>query len=948
MPQTASSVGLPGTRRTLIVAAAVLLAAAAGPSYSSHGERPLYTIASIAAPPRIDGRLDDSGWQTATRTGPFVLMGTAEAPTQETRAWAAYDNRALYVAFECIEARMADIIAQRTVRDSDVWEDDCVEVFLAPRRDQGRYLHFVVNAINTQYDEREALNAASWNGEWQSAATKAVDRWTVELAIPFSSLGVSAPSMLEAWGINLAREEKPHREFSEISPTVGSFHDVAQFADFVFAGPEAVTASVISTGAPFLGEHKAELRVRNNGARPARATLWAEVPGLREARTSVELPPFDSRTVTVPYEVYAEGDLGLMLSVADASGRGVLRSTSVSFRVEPNLARVKEIQRGLDRLREPASKRGLAIELDKTTREAERLVALAQDRKRWESGNRGDWARLTALVERLDVRANRARLRALTTNPNAGYAVGVETPLRKIRPDDPYQGPVGVAAEVWLCRNEYEPVQVVVLALDKTLARVRVSATDLVGPSGARIGSHHVALNLVGFVQTRKPAYAVGRVGWFPDPLMDIQPFDVKPDGFQPVWATVYCPSTAPAGDYTGEIVIKPDNAGETRVPLIAHVWDFALPKETHLKTAFALFESEIAAWYKYDRVPDDVRLRYYDFLLRHRINPTNIYSSAPVPAAKDMSFCISRGLNAFNIKCVGYADTLERRRAEVEEIRRYAQFLKEQGWFDGAYVYGFDEIQRPDYPKLREMYGMIREASPGLPRVCTVVPNEDLKGYVDIWVPLTASYNHETALRYRAAGDHVWWYICCGPHHPYANWFVDYPATDPRLLFWMNWKYGTDGFLYYALNMWQSNRMVEGLPGYLMPHEDAGARTAIAAGKRWPEVSWNTFTYSNFNGDGHLIYPGPGGKPLSSIRLECIRDGIEDYEYFYLLAGLAARLEGSDRYRVMVNAAKRLLSVEPQVVKSLTEYTDDPELVQRARLDLGNHIQAMSRAAGQ
>jgi hypothetical protein len=934
-------------RQARILAAAMLIAVAM-PSYSSRGEPPLYTIASIAAPPQINGRLDDPCWQTATRIGPFVVMGSAAPPAQETRAWAAYDNRALYVAFECLEDRMADITAQRTARDSEVWKDDCVEVFLAPMRDPGRYFHLVVNSINTKYDEREALNAASWNGEWQSAATKALDRWTVEIAIPFSSLGVAAPSMLEAWGLNLAREEKPHRELSEISPTIGSFHDVARFAEFVFAGPEALTASVISTGAPFLGQHGAEVRVRNNSARPARASLWAEVPGLREARTSVELGPFDSRMVTVPYEVYAEGDLELMLSGADASGRSVLRSTAVSFRVEPNLGRVRQIQRSLDRLRDPATKRGLAIELDKANREAERLAALAQDRKRWASGNRGDWARLTALVERLDVRANRVRLRTLTSDPATGYAIGVETPLRKIRPDAPYRGAVGLPAQVWLCRNEYEPVQVAVLALDRPLARVRVSVTDLVGPGGAHIRSHHVALNLVGFVQTRKPAYAVERVGWFPDPLMEVQPFDVKADGVQPVWVTVYCPATAPAGDYAGEIMIKPDNAAETRMPLIAHVWDFALPKETHLKTAFALSEGEIAAWYGYDRVPDEVRLRYYDFLLRHRINPTNIYSATPVPAAKDMSFCISRGLNAFNIKCVGYAGSPERRRAEVEEIRRYAQFLKEQGWFEGAYIYGFDEIRRADYPKLREMYGMIREACPGLPRVCTVVPNDDLKGFVDIWVPLTAAYNHETALRYRAAGDHVWWYICCGPHHPYANWFVDYPATDPRLLFWMNWKYGTDGFLYYCLNNWASNRMVKGLPVSRIPHDDPAARAAIAAGKRWPEVPWNTFTYSNFNGDGHLIYPGPGGKPLSSIRLECIRDGIEDYEYFYLLAGLAARLEGSERYRVMVNTAKRLLSIEPEVVKSLTEYTDDPEVVERARRDLGNHIQAMSRAAGQ
>ncbi|UCH36457.1 MAG: DUF4091 domain-containing protein, partial [Armatimonadota bacterium] len=414
----------------------------------------------------------------------------------------------------------------------------------------------------------------------------------------------------------------------------------------------------------------------------------------------------------------------------------------------------------------------------------------------------------------------------------------------------------------------------------------------------------------------------------------------------QPVWVTVYCPAAVPAGEYRGEIIIRPDNAPETRVPLVAHVWDFALPKETHLRTAFAFSEGGVAAWYGYDPVPTDVLLTWYDFLLRRRINPTNIYSSKPVPAAENMAFCASRGLNAFNIKCFGYPSAPEQRRAVVEEVRAYSELLRERGWFDLAYVYGFDEIRPANYPKLREMYGMIREAVPGLPRACTVVPNEELKGYVDIWVPLTAHYRHDIAEHYRAQGDEVWWYVCCAPHHPYANWFIDYPATDHRVLFWQNWKYGVNGFLYYALNRWHSNRLAQPPPGDLIPLDDPAARSAIAAGKRWPEVPWNTFTYSNFNGDGQLIYPGPNGNPLSSVRLECIRDGIEDYEYFHLLSQLTARLDGPERYHVIVKKAKALLSVEPLVVQSLTEYTDDPEMIQRARRALAEHIEIMRRAA--
>ena len=933
-------------RQALVATAVVLvILAVAMPAYCKARQPALYSIGPAEAPPRIDGRLDDPCWQVAPRMGPFALADGKTLPAQQTYAWAACDDRALYIAFECLEDRMADLAAERTARDSDVWRDDCVEVFVAPARGRERYFHFVVNSNGAQYDARGKLDAG-WDAEWQAGAARESDRWTAEVALPFAGLGVGAPDLLEAWRFNLTRHERPHNEVSALAPVGTNFHAPERFADLVFGGPQAVIVSVMSPGGLFLGSQEAQARVRNLGAEPARVVLWAEVQGIGQSRVTARIAPGGGEVVTVPYEVRTEGDLSLVIKAADASGRSLLRSAPLHSYVEPNQERLAEISRTLEGLREPAGARGLSNELEKLQTDAARLLSLAQDRERWARAGRSEWQRLASVVERLDWRASRLRLRAATADPESGYAIGVETPLRKIRPDKPYRGPVGVPAEVWLCRNEYEPVQVVVLALGEPLERVRAYATDLVGPGGARIRDHHVTPNLVGFVHTRRPPYEVEYVGWHPDPLMEMAPFDVKADGAQPIWITVFCPSVVPAGDYTGEIVIKPDNAAETRVPLIAHVWDFALPEQTHIKTAFALSEREIARWYGYDRVPDDVRLRYYDFLLRRRINPTDIYSSTPAPAAKDMAFCVSRGLNAFNIRCLRYSADPRERRAQADDVCRYAQFLKEQGWFEGAYIYGFDEVRPDDYRKLREVYGVIGDACPDLPRACAVAPNDQLRDYVDIWVPLTAHYDHETARRYRAAGDEVWWYICCGPHHPYANWFVDYPATDPRVLFWMNWKYGANGFLYHALNMWHSNRAVDGLPEYLIAHDDPAARAAIAAGKRWPQVPWNTFTYSDFNGDGHLIYPGPDGRPLSSMRLECIRDGIEDYEYFHLLSELTAALEGPARYDVLVRRAKALLGVEPWVVTSLTRYTRDPEMILRARRDLAEHIEKMSRAA--
>jgi hypothetical protein len=62
----------------------------------------------------------------------------------------------------------------------------------------------------------------------------------------------------------------------------------------------------------------------------------------------------------------------------------------------------------------------------------------------------------------------------------------------------------------------------------------------------------------------------------------------------------------------------------------------------------------------------------------------------------------------------------------------------------------------------------------------------------------LTPSFDPEKAARARAAGKQVWWYICCAPHHPSANMFIECSAIEGRLLMGaMSAKYRPDGFLY-------------------------------------------------------------------------------------------------------------------------------------------------------
>ena len=63
--------------------------------------------------PRIDGRLDDEAWKTASKLGPFQNFRMAsEALHTRTIAYMAYDETNLYVGFRCDEPQKQKLAAK--------------------------------------------------------------------------------------------------------------------------------------------------------------------------------------------------------------------------------------------------------------------------------------------------------------------------------------------------------------------------------------------------------------------------------------------------------------------------------------------------------------------------------------------------------------------------------------------------------------------------------------------------------------------------------------------------------------------------------------------------------------------------------------------------------------------------------------------------------------------
>jgi hypothetical protein len=145
-------------------------------------------------------------------------------------------------------------------------------------------------------------------------------------------------------------------------------------------------------------------------------------------------------------------------------------------------------------------------------------------------------------------------------------------------------------------------------------------------------------------------------------------------------------------------------------------------------------------------------------------------------------------------------------------------------------------------------------------------------------------------------------------------------------MVFWLAWKYGKTGFLYWGVEY----------------HGDPREMTADG-----PTEKYALGPANMGNGDGTLCYWGPQQEFYPSIRLNTIRDGIEDYEYFALARRLADEAERLGRSPEVVARTRRLLEVDERVVKRTDgspnfTYTLNPEDLLKARRDLADCILAL------
>jgi len=465
-------------------------------------------------------------------------------------------------------------------------------------------------------------------------------------------------------------------------------------------------------------------------------------------------------------------------------------------------------------------------------------------------------------------------------------------------------------------RGEYESFQIAIQAPTGGLNNVNASVSALTGPGGAVIAQSNISLFREHYVYVSQSSPNWGGsnqplgAGWYPDALIPFNdpstgkpiqgaqieavPFDLGGAQNQPLWVDIFVPRDATPGQYTGSFTVT-SNQGTASGSIVLTVWNFTLPMQPSLKSAFLLYPGQSLAADKE--------------LLRNRISPLHTD-----PAAQS-DLINNYGLNLAGLAYYSGAAYGNCSMSDPPSVADLTALAAQQQPSLMKLIYSADETNYcPALAPTIKAWARNLHAA-GIKNLVTAAPIADLfddgsgsgASAVDIWTVMPIGYDLSPALDAQALqhGDELWSYNALVQDDYSPKWLIDFAPINFRIQpGFISQSLNLTGLLYWRVDNWSSS-------------------------DPWNQVN-NTGTYSsnNYPGEGLLVYPGyqvgiDGVAP--SMRLKWLRDGIEDYEYVQMLKlaghasdalGLAASV-GPD-WRNWTRDVNKLLSVRAQIGQEL------------------------------
>lgn len=163
----------------------------------------------VAAPPKVDGVLDDDVWRDAPEIGDLRQKEphAGQPASERTIIKLVYTSDALYIGIKCYERHPKSMwVVKQMGRDQNLYSDDRIEITMDPMHDRRNGYQFVTNPVGGMMDLRSTENTnldSAWDGIWNVKTSTAADSWSAEFVIPFKTISFNPKA--RAWGFQFKR-----------------------------------------------------------------------------------------------------------------------------------------------------------------------------------------------------------------------------------------------------------------------------------------------------------------------------------------------------------------------------------------------------------------------------------------------------------------------------------------------------------------------------------------------------------------------------------------------------------------------------------------------------------------------------------------------------------------------------------------------------------------------
>jgi hypothetical protein len=414
---------------------------------------------------------------------------------------------------------------------------------------------------------------------------------------------------------------------------------------------------------------------------------------------------------------------------------------------------------------------------------------------------------------------------------------------------------------------------------------------------------------------------STGRKKHYPDPLVPYtESFSVEENMTKTLMVRFASNENTSSGEHKFKFAAVYGGKTLAEYNVSVNVWDFELPEVFTCESAVGLSRDMIFSFEKASgATTGKVLLAYYEILLEYGLTPYD----PPYQITSDKA---DEYMSDPRVKSIRVDYNL----SDEALLKAYEKLKSNPEWIAKAYCYPIDEpLDMDDLNTLVERCERLRTIAPELKIIVPFFVNiqvnattdqvDLLAQYMDIWCPkapcwsengwladpLKKGYFGDRMDEQKEQGDKIWWYVCWEPGNPYCNLYVNELGLNHVELFWQQYYYGVEGFLYWHANYWQYTNPWESM--VTVPH-------------------LSSLVY----GDGSLLYPGHDvgvDGPIASFRMDCIRNGMEDYD----LLLKAEELFGRDW---VVEQVKK-------VSQSLTKHTKDAAVYAAVRKTIGDAIES-------